>query len=165
MVHEWHFYSIFERLSSSLNQKTERHLAESTVYLSSYWIVFVDMAKTKQTAVWSTGRKSPRKQLAVKAEREIKPVGANRAARVSRWRLGTVDLREICKLQKSTELLSPSFANWLRVAWLEFTSRLVLWMRCNTLRRHSLLTCSKKRSWHRYMRNAWESCKRHRAGC
>ena len=63
------------------------------------------MANTKQTAAKSTGGKAPRKQLAQKAARKIKPISAENAVRVSRWRPGTVALREIRKLQKSTELL------------------------------------------------------------
>ena len=63
------------------------------------------MANTKQTAAKSGGGKAPRKQLAQKAARKIKPIPAENAVRVSRWRPGTVALREIRKLQKGTELL------------------------------------------------------------
>ena len=61
------------------------------------------MARTKQTAKKSTGGKAPRKQLATKAARKIQPVEVPRKAH--RYRPGTVALREIRKLQKTTDLL------------------------------------------------------------
>lgn len=60
------------------------------------------MARTKQTAGKSTGGKAPRKELAAKAARKSNPIDE---ARRRRFRSGTVALREIRKLQKSTELL------------------------------------------------------------
>ena len=84
------------------------------------------MARTKQTARKSTGGKAPRKQLATKAARRSAPAtggvkkpqyvrrhAAFRSFRAthsnhicsSRYRPGTVALREIRKYQKSTELL------------------------------------------------------------
>ena len=61
------------------------------------------MARTKQTANKSTGGKAPRKQLATKAARKTAP--HEDEARRRRFRPGTVALREIRKLQKSTHLL------------------------------------------------------------
>ena len=52
-----------------------------------------------------TGGKAPGNQLAQKVARKIKPIPAENAVRVSRWRPGTAALREIRKLQKGTELL------------------------------------------------------------
>ncbi|CAD6940611.1 unnamed protein product [Tilletia controversa] len=54
------------------------------------------MARTKQTARFSTGGKAPRLQLANKAEKIKKP---------HRYKPGTVALREIRRYPKSTELL------------------------------------------------------------
>ena len=62
------------------------------------------MARVKQTARKSTGGKAPRKQLATKAARKAAPpVGG--CKKPHRYRPGTVALREICKYQKSTDLL------------------------------------------------------------
>ncbi|MCO5555884.1 hypothetical protein L7F22_009428 [Adiantum nelumboides] len=62
------------------------------------------MARTKQTARKSTGGKAPRKQLATKAARKSAPATGG-VKKPHRFRPGTVALREICKYQKSTELL------------------------------------------------------------
>ena len=62
------------------------------------------MARTKQTARKNiTGGKEPRKQLATVAAR--KAVHVTGPKRKSRYRPGTVALREIRRYQKSTELL------------------------------------------------------------
>ena len=62
------------------------------------------MARTKQTAHKSTGGKAPRKQLAMRAARKSAPA-AGGAKKPHRYRPGTVALREIRRLQKSTDLL------------------------------------------------------------
>ncbi|KAH8065472.1 hypothetical protein JL721_8226 [Aureococcus anophagefferens] len=67
------------------------------------------MARTKQTARKSTGGKAPRKQLATKAARKSAPT-AGGVKKPHRYRPGTVELREIRKYQKSTELLEASEA-------------------------------------------------------
>jgi histone H3 len=62
------------------------------------------MARTKQTARFSTGGKAPRKQLATKAARKsAKATGG--VKKPHRYRPGTVALREIRRYQKSTDLL------------------------------------------------------------
>ena len=62
------------------------------------------MARTKQIARRSTGGRSPRMQLAVKAAR--KAVAATGGVKKPhRYRPGTVALREIRRYQKSTDLL------------------------------------------------------------
>ena len=62
------------------------------------------MARTKQTASKSTGGKAPRKQLATKAARKTKPAEyGGRKGTKNRRESGA--LLEICKLQKSTNLL------------------------------------------------------------
>eukprot|EP00804_Cyclotella_cryptica_P003869 CCRYP_015750-RA/>CCRYP_015750-RA protein AED:0.06 eAED:0.02 QI:0/-1/0/1/-1/0/1/0/139 len=62
------------------------------------------MARTKQTARKSTGGKALRKQLGTKAARKSAPA-AGGCKKPHRYRPGTVALREICKYQKSTDLL------------------------------------------------------------
>ncbi len=62
------------------------------------------MARTKQTAVKSTGGKAPRKQLANKAAKRTAP-NTGGVKKPHRFRPGTVALREIRRCQKSTELL------------------------------------------------------------
>jgi histone H3 len=62
------------------------------------------MARTKQTARKSTGGKAPRKQLATRAARKSAPA-AGGVKKPHRYRPGTVALREIRRLQKSTDLL------------------------------------------------------------
>ncbi|KAK0042367.1 hypothetical protein Bpfe_028171 [Biomphalaria pfeifferi] len=62
------------------------------------------MARTKQTALKSTGGKAPRKQLATKAARKSAPATGG-VKKPHRYRPGTVALREIRRYQKSTELL------------------------------------------------------------
>ena len=62
------------------------------------------MARVKQTARKSTGGKAPRKQLSTKAVRKAAPhIGG--CKKPHRYRPGTVALHEICKDQKSTDLL------------------------------------------------------------
>lgn len=61
------------------------------------------MARTKQTARKSTGGKASRKQLATRAARKSAP--GTGPKKPHRFRPGTVALRQIKKLQKSTELL------------------------------------------------------------
>ena len=67
------------------------------------------MENTKQKAAKSTGGKALRKQLGQKAVRKIKPIPAENAVRISRWRPGTVALCKIRKLQEGTELLIRKF--------------------------------------------------------
>ena len=62
------------------------------------------MARAKQTASKSTGGKAPRKQLAIAAARKTKPAEGG-IPKPNRSRPRAVALREIRKLQKSTELL------------------------------------------------------------
>lgn len=62
------------------------------------------MARTKQTGPKQIGRKPPRKQLKTKAARKTAPIVGG-VKRVTRYRPGTVALKEIRKYQKSTELL------------------------------------------------------------
>ena len=64
------------------------------------------MSRTKQTARRSTGGKAPRHHLAIKTARvhKVKPAEGG-IRKPNRFRSGTVALREIRKLQKSTELL------------------------------------------------------------
>ena len=67
-------------------------------------LLYPTMARTKQTVRKSTGGKAPRKQLAVRAARKSAPA-AGGAKKPHRYRPGTVALREIRRLQKSTDLL------------------------------------------------------------
>ena len=62
------------------------------------------MARTKQTACKSTGGKAPRKQLATKAVRKS-ALDTGGVKNPHRCCPGTVVLREICKYQKSCDLL------------------------------------------------------------
>ncbi len=95
------------------------------------------MARTKQTARKSTGGKAPRKHVAsktarasaekttpiVKKEKAAKSAGI---ARPHRYRPGTVALRDIRRLQKSTELLVRKlpFQRLVRQIALEFKTDL-----------------------------------------
>jgi histone H3 len=63
------------------------------------------MARTKQSARRSSGRKAPRKQLATKAACKSAEATAAGAAKPHRYTPVTVALREIRKYQKSTDLL------------------------------------------------------------
>lgn len=64
------------------------------------------MARTKQTARKSAGGKTPGKQLATKAARKTAPaMDSGSAKRPSRFRPGSVALKEIRKYQKSTDCL------------------------------------------------------------
>ena len=62
------------------------------------------MARTKQTARRSTGRKAPRFQLATKAAQRSAPASGG-VKKPHRYRPGTVALHEIHSYQKSTDLL------------------------------------------------------------
>ena len=62
------------------------------------------MARTKQTARKSSGGKAPTKQPAATARRKSAPATGG-VKKPHRYRPGTVALREIRKLQKSTNLL------------------------------------------------------------
>jgi histone H3 len=62
------------------------------------------MARSKGTAIRSSGGKGPRKQLATKAARKSAPATGG-VKKPHRYRPGTVALREIRKFQKSTDLL------------------------------------------------------------
>ncbi|TGZ56699.1 hypothetical protein CRM22_010106 [Opisthorchis felineus] len=73
--------------------------------LSLPWTLFIEIARTKQTARKSTGGKAPRKALATKAARKSAPTTGG-VKKLHRYRPGTVTLREIRRYQKSTELLT-----------------------------------------------------------
>ena len=62
------------------------------------------MARTKQTARKSTGSKVPKKQLVQKTAKKS-TINSIELKKSHRYKPGTVALREIRKLQKSTELL------------------------------------------------------------
>ena len=62
------------------------------------------MAWTKQTARHSTGGKAPQFQLATKAARRSAPASGG-VKKPHCYRPGTGALREICRYQKSTDLL------------------------------------------------------------
>jgi histone H3 len=62
------------------------------------------MARTKQTARKSTGNKVPKKQLVQKTAKKS-TFNSIELKKSHRYKPGTVALREIRKLQKSTELL------------------------------------------------------------
>ena len=62
------------------------------------------MARTKQTARKSNGGKCPRKRLATKCARQLHRACGG-VKKPTRYRPGTVALRQIRKYQKSTELL------------------------------------------------------------
>lgn len=66
--------------------------------------VYHNMARTKQTAIKTTGGKAPTAQLAAKAARKKAPVPQG-VKKPHRYRPGTVALREIRRYQKSAELL------------------------------------------------------------
>ncbi|GAA55528.1 histone H3, partial [Clonorchis sinensis] len=68
--------------------------------------VFTAIARTKQIASKSTGRKAPGKQLATKAARKSAPATGG-VKKSHRYRLGVVALREIRRYQKSTKLPPP----------------------------------------------------------
>lgn len=68
------------------------------IYISS------NMARTKQTARKSTGGKVPKKQIIPKVAKKS-TVNSIDLKKTHRYRPGTVALREIRKLQKSTEML------------------------------------------------------------
>ena len=93
----------FDEISSADANKTPKpprtHDNLSTPTLLS------TMARTKQTARKSTGGKAPRKMLATKAARKSQPSNAGGVKKPHRYRPGTVALREIRKLQRTTDLL------------------------------------------------------------
>ncbi len=62
------------------------------------------MAHVKQTARKCTGGKAPRKQLATKVAHKAAPAIGG-CKKPHRYHPGTVALREICKYQKSMDLL------------------------------------------------------------
>ena len=62
------------------------------------------MARTKQTARKSTGSKVPKKQIVQKTAKKS-TISSIDLKKSHRYKPGTVALREIRKLQKSTELL------------------------------------------------------------
>jgi histone H3 len=62
------------------------------------------MARTKQTARKSTGSKVPKKQVVQKTAKKS-TINSIELKKSHRYKPGTVALREIRKLQKSTELL------------------------------------------------------------
>ena len=62
------------------------------------------MVHVKQTACKSTGGKAPWKQLSTKVARKAAPATGG-IKKPHCYRPGTVVLREICKYQKSTDLL------------------------------------------------------------
>lgn len=62
------------------------------------------MARTKQTAKKSYGGKTPRRHLATKAARKSAPASGG-PKKPHRFRPGTQALKQIRRLQKSTELL------------------------------------------------------------
>jgi histone H3 len=66
------------------------------------------MARTKQTAIRSTGGSAPRKQMALKAARKSAQ-STGGVKKPHRYRPGTVALREIRRYQKSTDLLIRKF--------------------------------------------------------
>ncbi len=65
------------------------------------------MARCKQTARKSTGGKAPRMQLSTKAARADRrnALAVGGVKKLHRYCPGTVALHEICKYQKSTDLL------------------------------------------------------------
>ncbi|CAI0447870.1 unnamed protein product [Linum tenue] len=92
---------------SSAHISSSRFVSALSLFLlhpSNSCFVYLEMARTKQTARKSTGGKAPRKQLATKAARKSAPTTGG-VKKPHRYRPGTVALREIRKYQKSTELL------------------------------------------------------------
>ena len=71
--------------------------------LGANWTSF-SMAPTKQSTTKSPVRNAPRKQLAVAAAHKTKPVDTE-VGREYRYRPGPLELRDIRKLQKTTDLL------------------------------------------------------------
>ena len=63
------------------------------------------MARTKQSARKTTGGKAPRKQLSAKSARKATPTNPSGNAKKTRYRPGSVALKEIRRYQKSTEFL------------------------------------------------------------
>ena len=76
------------------------HCAIYHVISIIFYIIFLQMNRTRQIARKSSGGAPPKKQLRTRAEREQK-----KKKGPYRFRPGTVALREIPKYQKSTELL------------------------------------------------------------
>ena len=69
--------------------------------MQSNTLALLKMARTMQTARKSVGS-APRKQMSSKTARKSQSEGVKKA---TRWRPGTVALREIRRFQKSTDLL------------------------------------------------------------
>ncbi|AFM98034.1 histone H3 [Encephalitozoon hellem] len=63
------------------------------------------MARTKQSARKTTGGKAPRKQLSAKSARKAVSPASSAGAKKSRYRPGSVALKEIRRYQKSTDFL------------------------------------------------------------
>ncbi|XP_017720191.1 PREDICTED: histone H3-like [Rhinopithecus bieti] len=80
---------------SSVRHECDSKISEKGLYT---------VAPTKPTSWKSTGRKTPRKQLATKAACKSAPATGG-VEKPHRYRPGTVSLREIRRYQKSTELL------------------------------------------------------------
>jgi histone H3/H4 len=76
------------------------------IYYFNHSHTTTNMARTKQTARKSTGRKVPRKQLATKAACKS-GTAAGGVKKPHRYRPGTVALRDIRRYQKTSELLIP----------------------------------------------------------
>ena len=95
-----HFlFSAWHSLSLQLSESVGTRISSKGIVLSDN-----NMAHVKQTARKCTGGKAPRKQLATKAARKAAPpVGG--CKKPHRYRPGTVELREIRRYQKSTDLL------------------------------------------------------------
>eukprot|EP00866_Antonospora_locustae_P001854 jgi/Antlo1/1854/755 len=79
-----------------------RHFSRLAIFKQD---ILSPMARTKQTARKSTGGKAPRKQLATKAARKTASMDSEAAKRPTRFKPGSVALKEIRKYQKSTECL------------------------------------------------------------
>ena len=63
------------------------------------------MARTKQTARKATGGKAPSKSVKFKTKGPKAQIVTGGVRKPHRWKAGTVALREIRKMQKSTELM------------------------------------------------------------
>ena len=114
LLHVRQLYVSFELFRISETYIFNRHLAYCTVFILGSFFSGITMARTKPTAFKSTGGKAPRAELAMLAARRAAP--GNDEARRRRFRLGTVALREIRKLQKSKDLLitKASFQRFVR---------------------------------------------------
>ena len=68
------------------------------------------MARTKQTARKCTAGKAPRFQLATKSARESQRKELMKKIKPYKYRPGTVSLREIRRIQKTTDTLIPKIS-------------------------------------------------------